>query len=230
MITGIDDFYESLWKFVYECARAPTSHNEWFILLNINSCIYEIESDCNAETHSRLRGSRLCSFANHNNDLFTNTHIENIWKKEKEIPTQQNVNFIPLTGIVWLPCKLVIAAWASWWEPNFTNAQPEKKRERKWYINFIVYFYLTSSSSSFLRKFRWDTPTTILLSFHSVLREYIVCRSTNSNTLSLKLDNCVKMLTRAHLMMFIQQEMGFCAKVLTPMNLNERYLPTFAWN
>lgn len=29
-----------------------------------------------------------------------------------------------LTGIVWLPCKLVIAAWASGCEPNFTNAQP----------------------------------------------------------------------------------------------------------
>lgn len=40
--------------------------------------------------------------------------------------------------------------------------------------------------------------------------------STNSNTLSLKLDNCVKMLTRAHLMMFIQQEMRICAKVVAP--------------
>jgi hypothetical protein len=38
-----------------------------------------------------------------------------------------------LTGIVWLPCKLVIAAWASGCELNFTNAQPARraKEERK---------------------------------------------------------------------------------------------------
>lgn len=38
-----------------------------------------------------------------------------------------------LTGIVWLPCKLVMAAWASWCEPNLTKAQPEKctRNDRK---------------------------------------------------------------------------------------------------
>lgn len=36
-----------------------------------------------------------------------------------------------LTGIVWLPCKLLIAACASWWELNFTKAQPETKSIKK---------------------------------------------------------------------------------------------------
>jgi hypothetical protein len=34
-----------------------------------------------------------------------------------------------LTGIVWLPCRLLIAAWASWCELNLTNAQPANKMD-----------------------------------------------------------------------------------------------------
>lgn len=33
----------------------------------------------------------------------------------------------PLTGIVWLPCRFVMAACASWWELNLTKAQPATK-------------------------------------------------------------------------------------------------------
>lgn len=29
-----------------------------------------------------------------------------------------------LTGMVWLPCRAWMAAWASVWEENFTKAQP----------------------------------------------------------------------------------------------------------
>lgn len=36
-----------------------------------------------------------------------------------------------LTGIVWLPCKLVIAVWASGCELNFTNAQPGMIKNKK---------------------------------------------------------------------------------------------------
>lgn len=39
-----------------------------------------------------------------------------------------------LTGIVWLPCSALMAAWASAWDEYFTKAQPkEREREgRKW--------------------------------------------------------------------------------------------------
>lgn len=40
-------------------------------------------------------------------------------------------NYSVLTGIVWLPCSALMAAWASAWEEYFTNAQPKKtQRER----------------------------------------------------------------------------------------------------
>lgn len=35
-----------------------------------------------------------------------------------------------LTGMVWLPCRAWMAAWASVWEENFTKAQPDP-RERE---------------------------------------------------------------------------------------------------
>lgn len=39
-------------------------------------------------------------------------------------------NILVLTGIVWLPCRLVIADWASCCEPNLTKAQPAKEKDR----------------------------------------------------------------------------------------------------
>lgn len=35
-----------------------------------------------------------------------------------------------LTGIVWLPCSALMAAWASAWEEYFTNAQPKEKEKQ----------------------------------------------------------------------------------------------------
>lgn len=40
-----------------------------------------------------------------------------------------------LTGIVELPCKLVIAAWASGCELNFTNAQPARRIKEEIELN-----------------------------------------------------------------------------------------------
>lgn len=42
-----------------------------------------------------------------------------------------------LTGIVWLPCKVLIAASASWCDESFTNAQPGK-RKREGKVSLIV--------------------------------------------------------------------------------------------
>lgn len=33
-----------------------------------------------------------------------------------------------ITGIVWLPCRALMADWASLWPENLTNAQPEKEQ------------------------------------------------------------------------------------------------------
>lgn len=64
---------------------------------------------------------------------------------------------LQLTGIVWLPCKLVIADWASCCEPNLTKAQPEKEKFIKAFIIevhkgihliCIAYHYYNSSATS----------------------------------------------------------------------------------
>lgn len=41
-----------------------------------------------------------------------------------------------ITGIVWLPCRALMADWASLWPENLTNAQPEKRTRKH---NYYVY-------------------------------------------------------------------------------------------
>lgn len=43
-----------------------------------------------------------------------------------------------LTGMVWLPCRALIADWASACVENFTKAQPEKKRHTQRYTNTLA--------------------------------------------------------------------------------------------
>lgn len=180
---------------------------KWFSLLNINLCVYGIDSDCYRDeqiitTHSLLHAPGL-SFPNHinnsNNDLLMNAHMENFLRTKCKYSTYRH----SLTSVQTRDCCLSFLMRTEFYKCATWNWVGEKEWEReridKKLLSIFIRRLFFFSFGCFLNL--RDPPTT-LLSFHSV-RAYTV--STNSNTLSLKLDNCVKMLTRAHLMMFIQQ-------------------------
>lgn len=105
-----------------------------------------------------------------------------------------------LTGIVWLPCKLVIAAWASGCEANFTNAQPAKINRRRETVSkevvrseakncFHLFLFAENKKEHFFsfnstRKWKLKTPKWLLpLCRYQQVAE-AMCNSANLNVLS----------------------------------------------